>query len=102
MPGKTLLWGLALAIVAAVVGWLGGAKAHDLVAGRYDAAVGPVAAGVVVTPSPTIPPTPAPTVAPTTAPVPTVTPPPAATPPPVATLPPTFPPTPTSAPVATP
>lgn len=92
MPGKTLVWGVALALVAAVVGWLGGAKARDLVAGRYDAAVGPVHAGVVVTPAPTIPPTPAPaTTAPTAAP--TVTPAPTLTPPPVATLPPTFPPT---------
>jgi hypothetical protein len=93
MPGKTLVWGVALALVAAIIGWVGGAKARDLVAGRYDAAVGPVSAGVVVTPSPTIPPTPAPTVAPTLTPVPTVTPPPTPTAPPVVTLPPTFPPT---------
>jgi len=93
MPGKTLAWGVAVAIVAAVIGWIGGAKARDVVAGRYDAAIGPVSAGVVVTPSPTIPPTPAPTVAPTAAPTATATPTPAATATPVVTLPPTFPPT---------
>jgi hypothetical protein len=95
MPGKTLAWGVALALVAAIIGWIGGAKTRDIVAGRYDAAVGPVSAGVVLTPSPTIPPTPAPsTPAPTAAtPVPTVTPAPTVTTPPVVTLPPTFPPT---------
>ncbi len=102
MPGRTLLWGLVLAIVAAIIGWVGGAKAHDFVAGRYDAAVGPVAAGVVITPSPTIPPTAAPTVAPTTAPAPSVTPAPTVTAAPVVTLPPTFPPTTAPPPVVTP
>jgi hypothetical protein len=103
MPGKTLAWGVGLALLAAVIGWLGGAKARDLVSGHYDAAIGPAKAGIVVTPSPTVAPTqppstPAPTTAPT--PPPTVTPPPAVTPPPVATLPPTFPPT--ASPVASP
>jgi hypothetical protein len=96
MTGKPLLWGLVLAIVAAVVGFLGGAKVRDVVAGRYDAAVGPVEAGLVVTPPPTIPPAPAPTIAPTAPPTPVATPVPTptpVTPPPVATLPPTFPPT---------
>ncbi len=94
MPGKTLAWGVGLALIAAIIGWLGGAKARDLIGGRYDAAVGPAKAGIVVTPSPTLPPTAPPSTAPpsTAPPVPTVTPPPAVTPPPV-TLPPTFPPT---------
>jgi len=94
MRGKTLAWSIVAALIAAVIGWLGGAKARDLVAGRYDVAVGPVTAGVVVvTPPPTAAPTPAPTIAPTPKASATVTPPPTATPTPVVTLPPTFPPT---------
>jgi hypothetical protein len=95
MPGRTLAWGLIVAILAAVLGWVGGAKARDALSGRYDTAVGPVRAGVVVTPPPTEQPTPAATVAQTPSAVPTVTPAPTLTPAPTVTLPPTFPPTPT-------
>ena len=97
MQGKTLVWGIVAALIAAVIGFVGGATTRDLVAGHFDAAAGAIAAGVVGSPAPTTTASPStppvssqttatPTSAPTATPAPTVTPSPA-------TLPPTFPPT---------